>query len=275
MNLFSIRVFIGLLMTGLLPTFMFFFFLLGGYSIVWGIVVWMIMIMLCMMINWFVVLRHPLMDLMKGAGLLAMTIDSTGVIEPFIVKVGAPFIKGRLANGSIATSVFDRNTIFYTKAPRPAQLNYDSRFTDPNYDHYDFAVPKGRESSITFAFQQWPTLIYNKNMGTFLTKDALSKIETESMIKHLVIYLKVKTEELTSIMRDFARYVIEMTKPKTSFLEGKGRLFLIIGIAILIVILVGLFGPSLIGLLGGFANGARSALGSAAASTPGSLIPAK
>jgi len=255
----------GLLMTGIMPTFLFFFFLLTGYGLMWGMTIWMAMIFLCIVVFWVLILRHPLMEFMKGAGLLAFTIDSTGVIEPFIVKVQPPFVKGQLSGKKSATSIFDRNTIFYTKAPRSAQLNYNSDpKLDPNFEHYDFAVPKGRESSITFAFQQWPTLIFNKNTGTFLTKDALSKLETETMIKHLVVYLKVKTEELTSIMRDFARYVIEMTRPKTSMFEGKGKMLMIIGVVIMIIILIAMFAPSIMNILGPALSGGKSALSSAA-----------
>ena len=64
-------------------------------------------------------------------------------------------------------------------------------------------------------------MIYNKNMEAFLTKNSLAKMESESIMRHQLLYLKKKTEELTDAMRDFGRYVIEVgLRPKANFLSG-------------------------------------------------------
>jgi len=257
-NLFTVKKWSGLFIVGFVPAFLMFFFLLFGYGIVLAIVAMMIAIILGIVI-FGLLTRHPLMSLIQGEGLLVMTFDSTGVIEPFIVRVNPPFIKGKMRSGKEATSLFDRQAVFYTRNPKLGVIN-NTPTDDPDFEHYDLKVPKGKESSITFAFMQYPTFIYNKQMGAFLTKDSLAKIETEGIIKHLVLYLKVKTEELTSIMRDFARYVIELTRPKTSMFAGKGRLIMMLLFAVGIVIFVVLFLPSIISVLGPAFSAGKSAI---------------
>jgi len=263
---------------GIVPTIMFFFFLLGGFGIVYPLAAWMLSIFFCFVI-FTLLTRHPLMSMIKGQGLLGMTFDSTGVIEPFLIKVMPPFIKGRINSmKKDATSLFDREAVFYMKPPKQAELVYtgdflekDDKGREENFTHYDLRVPKGKETDITFAFQQYMTFIYNKNMGAFLTKSALSKIETEGVIKHLVLYLKVKTEELTLIMRDFARYVIEMTKPKTSFLAGKGGMliWIIFGIGILVLVLM--FAPAIMNIVGPALSAGKSTVSSGIAQIAGTV----
>jgi hypothetical protein len=279
-NLYTVKETGALLLTGILPTIMFFFFLLFGYGVVYSLVAWGVAIAICVVI-YKVMVRHPLVSVAKGSGLMGMTFDSTGVIEPFLVKVMPPFIEGEIkSQKKKAVSLFDREAIMYMKlgknGPPQAEMTQmgekeipkDLWKDDPDFIHYDLKIPKGKETDITFSFMQYPCFIYNKNMGAFLTKSALSKIETEGVIKHLVLYLKVKTEELTSIMRDFARYVIEMTKPKTSFLAGKMGYIVWIVFGAAILLLVVMFGPSIASLIGPALGGAKGAVGSAASQLP-------
>jgi uncharacterized membrane protein len=236
---------------------MFFIFILFGFGIVYAILVWMLTLVLGILL-FGVLTNHPLIKFLEGQGFLALTIDSTGVIEPFVIQIRPPFIKGKL-HGKEINSLFDRETIFYMKPPRKGELT-NSDIDDPEFTHYDLKVPKGKESQITFAFMQYPTIIYNKNLQEIMTKDALGKMETEGVIKHLVLYLKVKTEELTSAIKDFARYVVEMTKPKQSFLAGKGGIILIIFIVMVVVIMLILFAPSIMNIIGPMLNTASGSV---------------
>jgi len=221
LNLFKIKKWGSLFLVGFLPTLMFFMFILFGYGLIFAIVAWLITTTLSIFL-FNKIVRHPILQMLEGEGLLVLTLDSTGIIKPFIAKVREPF----LSIDENKTTIFDRDTIFYMKNPAKAILSKLSKdeakeklknsFND-KYDYYILRYNKEDATKITFGFEHFPVLIYNKNLDVFLTKDALANLETESIIKHLVLYLKKKTEELTSIMRDFARYVVEMTKPKKPF----------------------------------------------------------
>ncbi len=222
LNMFKIKKWAALFLVGFMPTLMFFMFILFGYGLIFAIVAWLITMVLSIFL-FNMIVRHPVLQFLEGEGLLAFTFDSSGLIEPFIAKVRLPFID---SDKYKTTSLFDRKSVFYMKKPKEATITKLSKeeakeklkekFSE-DYDYYILRYKKEDTNKITFAFEHFPVLIYNKSMDAFLTKDALAKLEEDAMIKHLVLYLKKKTEELTSIMRDFARHVVEMTKPKKPF----------------------------------------------------------
>ena len=235
-------------MCGMLPLFIFLFFLFGGYDLLMSLAGAIIGVFLGGIIM-NLMMRHPFIDLLSGEGLLVLTFDSTGVIKPYIAKVMSPFIS-TVIDGQKQDTIFDRDTVFYTGLPGKAEI----RANDPSdgFIHYDMKVKKGEETSITFGFLHYPTFIFNKNMGAFLTKDALGRMETEAVIKHLVLYLKKKTEELTSIMRDFARYVIEMSRPKANMFAGLfGNWFFWVALVIGAGIILYLIWPTISGMFAG------------------------
>jgi hypothetical protein len=86
-------------------------------------------------------------------------------------------------------------------------------------------------------------LLYNEQIGAFITKEFLSNIEKDTFAEHTVLYLNRIMEELTSVMRDFARYVIESLKPKGSIFGSKWFWIIILIVGL---ILAGLLAPSLI-----------------------------
>lgn len=247
-NLWKVKKWGGIFIAGMLPLFIFMFFLFGGYDILMSLMAAILGVFLGGIIM-SLMLKHPFIDLLSGDGLLVLTFDSTGVIKPYIAKVMSPFIS-TIIDGQKQDTIFDRDSVFYTGLPDKAEISAN----DPSdgFIHYDMKVKKGEETSITFGFLHYPTFIFNKNMGAFLTKDALGKMETEAVIKHLVLYLKKKTEELTSIMRDFARYVIEMSRPKGSMFAGIfGNWFFWIALIFGAGVLLYLFWPSIAGIFSG------------------------
>ncbi|MEM4757775.1 MAG: hypothetical protein QW184_01315 [Nanopusillaceae archaeon] len=146
---------------------------------------------------------HPLRDLIEGKGVLVLKLDSSGIIKPYIATVNQPFISFNKLK-----SLFDRKMFFYIENPEQAQIKEENEkliLEKPRKQHY-------------FVFEQYyPTLLYNEQMNSFVDKDMLSKLEDNYIISHNLNYIKVKTEELSSILRDFARYVVELTKPKPAF----------------------------------------------------------
>lgn len=72
-----------------------------------------------------------------------------------------------------------------------------------------------------FAFFHYPCLLYNDQIKSIITKDFLSNQEKEAFAEHTVLYLNRKMEELTSAIREFGRYVVELLKPKEGLFSGK------------------------------------------------------
>lgn len=203
-NVMKIKKVFGIFLAGILPLILYTMFLLSGWGLLYSSVAGIIGIILGYFI-FSLLYKHPLLQMLEGKGLLILTIDSTGVIKPFLAKANPPFVSSKLGS-----TIFDRKAVAYLKPPVSANLKNES-------DKYIIEIPKDDLHENLFSFSSFPVLIYNRNLETFLSKETLSKLELDGTIKHLVIYLKKKTEELTSIMRDFARYVVEMSKPRQTF----------------------------------------------------------
>ena len=183
----------------------------------------------------FRLMNHPVMQYLEGNGLLVLTFDSTGTIDTFLVNVKNPYISGEYRCKKTET-IFDRNSIFYMGAPQKINGIPED---NPNYEILKLQIPKKDKNEHLFGFQHFPVLIYNKNLETFLTKELLANIEKDTFVKHMILYLNRKVEDLTSSLRDFARHIIEQTRPKKSFLDSLGAMkwiMLIIVIGVLLAI---------------------------------------
>jgi hypothetical protein len=176
---------------------------------------------------------HPILDYLEGKGLLVLTLDSTGVIDSFIVGVDNPYLKGKVGNKDIET-IFDREGASYLGAPKKVAYERVPN-QDPNIEELVLKIPKDEQDSILFGFRHFPVLIYNKNMQTFLTKDILMQTEKDIFVKHQVLYLNRKIEELTSILRDFARHVVEQMRPKAGLQLGGWFKWVILFVIIVIL----------------------------------------
>lgn len=206
-------------------------------------------------------LSNPFRQMLEGKGILAFNMDSTGILRPFIVAVQPPYIRGKI-NKEIVTDVFNRSTVFNLapplKANKKAKLKPDGGITiNLNEKQYNAA---------RFGFFHFPTLIYNSQIKSFITKDFLSNEEKDTFAEHGVLYMNRKMEELTSAVRDFGRHVVELTKPKKSIFANKWVLIVVI---ILAVLLIALFAPAIISAIKGFIGGSAGGgtlLGKAAGS---------
>lgn len=183
-------------------------------------------------------MSHPVLQYLEGKGLLVLTFDSTGTIESYLVNVNNPYISG-MYRGKKAETIFDRDSVFYMGAPQKVE---GTMVEDPNYEIINLKVPKNKRNEYMFGFQHFPVLIYNKNLETFLTKEALADLEKDTFVKHMVLYLNRKVEDLTASLRDFARYIVEQTRPRTSWLSsGALKWILLIGVIILLVVILAPF----------------------------------
>ena len=62
-------------------------------------------------------------------------------------------------------------------------------------------------------------------------------MEKDTFAEHGVLYLNRKMEELTSVVRDFGRHVVETLKPKQSLFKNKWVIVIIIIFAVILLII--------------------------------------
>lgn len=170
-------------------------------------------------------LKNPFSMMLEGKGILVFNLDSTGIIKPFIVNVISPFIKGKV-DGEDIFDVYDRETVMNLATPGAAGkcVVKDNEFF--------FKISEDEFNKSRFGFYQYPVLIWNNQIKSLLTKDYLSEQEKQSFAEHGVLYLNRKLEELTSVVRDFGRYVVELTRPKDSIFSKPWFWWLIVMIAL-------------------------------------------
>lgn len=238
-NMFKVKKYVAFLTLSAIPLMAFFFTLIEAGNLLYSAFAWLIATMLMMFFSARII-SNPMLRMVEGDGILGITIDSTGVVEPFILRVIPPFVKAKL-RGKEIEDVWDRDATFYIKHPKEGQLTVAQ---DPDGNLYEVAV-LGRvgedHNEKLFAFEGHLLMIFNKALNCFLTKQSLANLENKSLIKHAVFYLNEKTEELTMQLRDFARYIIEQTKPKRFF--GMGNWFIVI-VIVAVLLLILLFLPA-------------------------------
>lgn len=201
-------------------------------------------------------IAHPMLQCIEGDGLLVLTPDSTGLIDSFIVKVSNPWLIGKYAGKKVET-IFNREIVNYLGPPKKTTATVEE---EGENEIMRMVLPKREKNNAIFTFGQMPCLLYNKNLGEFITKDAFANLERDTFVKHMVLYLNRKVEDLTSQLRDFARYIVEQTRPqKQSFLGSK--IFMIIIIMIILGVLALLVLP-LLSEAGGPVSGAFQQAGS-------------
>jgi len=188
-------------------------------------------------------LKNPFSDMLEGKGILALKIDSTGIIKPFIVSLDPPFVYGKLGKKWIR-GIFDRSSVFNFAAPVKATKTAKTQ-GNCGRKVLSFVLDENRANEGRFGFFQYPCIIYNAQINSIITKDFLSNNEKEMFAEYQVLYLNRKTEELSSLLRDFGRHVVESTKPRSSIFGNK---WLWIGVAILVGFLIIMFAPAVVGI---------------------------
>lgn len=253
MNFYVAKKWVMMFLTGIIPTVVFITFLFAGFGLLMAMLI-VFFVALIMVLITSKMLMHPLTGLIEGKGMLTLTLDSTGFIESFLVSAeNQPFVRG-IFRGRQVETMFDRDITQYLIPPQNGRL-VDATMINAQGKAVGkrkvLIMPTQEEKAdYLFAFGSYPTFIYNKVLGTFLQKSLFSNFEQHTFVRHAVMYLLKKTEELSASVRDFARYIVEQIKPHKSFWEGKKwLLYLILGVAIVIFIL--LFLPSILSAFSG------------------------
>jgi len=196
-------------------------------------------------------IKTPFRSLVEGNGVLALEIDSTGIIKSFIMGVYPPYLRGKDAFGDNIEEVFNRDTIFQFATPVKGGKVQQGQGKD-NKVRTALVLNEEDYNKARFGMLQYPCVIFNKQLGCLVTKDWLSDQEKQSFAEHQVLYLNRKVEELSGHVRDFARHVVNQIQPSQFGKFAKIALvILIIGLVILGVI----FAPSIWSAISGVAGG--------------------
>lgn len=206
-------------------------------------------LLFCILIS-NMLLKNPFSNMLEGKGMLGINLDSTGILSFFNLRVLPPYLQGKFFGKEI-NDVFDRNCVFSIDPPNKE----DGSVRYNNDGSVEMVMKKNIANKARFQALQYPCMIWNNHIKSFITKEFISEKEKDTTAEHGLLYLNRKVEELTSVMRDFARYVVETTKPKINFFQGKGGILLIVGVIIVFIIIAILFGPAIWSTLQNTAGG--------------------
>lgn len=191
---------------------------------------------------------NPFTAMIEGRGLLALKIDSTGIITPFLMGVKSPFVEGNVG-GKKFRDAFDREAVFSLTTPRVveevAQGDADGGIT--------FTLSEKKLNEGRFALFHYPVLLYNAQLQTIITKDWFADGEKRAFAEHGLLYLNRITEDLTSATRDFGRHVVDLLKPGESIFGNKW--FWVIVVGGLVVLAIFFLPPLIEGLQGSMGAG--------------------
>jgi len=321
LNLYKVRVYGGLVL-GPLISVIAFFIVLNFYGFLWSLAGLFVGVA-CSVVFGKLMIKNAFSDLLEGNGVLALDVNSTGVIQPFIVSVQSPYIRNKKLG---VDDIFDRAavmqlaTVQHAREPltqeangirivlqksamvKLKELHKDVGILELNKDEYsvlkrekDKIVIQLTESALKtlkqktqdnmtilelnedeynkgrFALFHYPCLIYNSQIKSIVTKDFLADQEKSAFAEHGILYLNRKVEELTNVVRDFGRYVVELTKPQGGGLLSKWWVWAII--IVFVGILVAMFAGPVITAIKGTMGTASGAVQQAAGNAGGSVLP--
>lgn len=186
---------------------------------------------------------NPFTKMVEGRGLLALKVDSTGIITPFMLRVQSPFIRGKV-NGKEFRDAFDRETVFSLTAPREV----DEAAVGEENGGIKFSLSEKKLNEGRFALFHYPVILYNAQLQTVITKDWFADEEKKAFAEHGLLYLNRITEDLTTHTRDFGRHVVDLLKPGESIFQNKW--FWIIVVAGLLILAVFFLPPLIEGFQG-------------------------
>jgi hypothetical protein len=229
-----------------------------------------------------ILLKNPFTDMLEGKGVLSFNIDSTGIIQPFLIRIAQPYLHGKL-NGKNIKDVFDRKAVFTLTAPKKVEKKgwWNTKGKVPEGAECNAVGVEDKEkkggivyylsekvlNASRFGFYQWPCMIWNDHLKCFITKEYISNLESTSFAEHQILYMNRQMEDLTAHTRDFGRYVVEAIKPISGIFRSPWFwIILVVFIAIMII----LFLPAIIGEA---KDMMASAAGNIAPSPSGAVTP--
>lgn len=191
-------------------------------------------------------LKNPFSVMIEGGGVLALDINSTGVIRPFVLSVVPPFVIGKFF-GSQIRDVFDRKSTASISAPVVSK----SLVVKDENGGVSISLTNEDYNNSRFALNHFPCLIFNSQLGKMVSKEFICDNEKSVLAEHLLLYVSSQMESLKQSLLNFGRYVVETTKPKQEWYKSKVFVYVLIGIAVFLIIV--LFAPKILAVLQGSA----------------------
>lgn len=248
---YFIKKWIAYILCGALPIMFFIMSILISGDLIIAYIMGIMGIIICAVMS-NKLLHHPFSALVEGSGIVTLDVNSTGIIGCFISQMSnPPKIIGIMNRLKHVTDVYERDLVHTLFVPYKGVLVDAVEVDVDSGEHIGkcqvLKMPEKNDYNKLFSFEGKPTFIYNRNLDMYVGKDYLSRMETESTLQHSINHLLNLGKHLSENVDPFARYVVEMTRPKKSWLSGKMKWILIAIIVIMIVVLLAMFAPSFIG----------------------------
>lgn len=242
----------ALILAGVIPALSF-FMILTFYGLIFGTLAFVVSILFMYFVS-SRLLKNPFTDMLEGNGILVIRFDSTGIIQPFIMQVQSPFIKGKL-NKKPVSDVFNRETVY--QMAEPIKLSEKAIIENETITVPEKALSISEYNKARFGLYQYPVLVWNDQLKSFITKDWLSEKETMAFATHNILFLNRTLEDLSFSIRNFARHVVETIRPGTNILANKWTWIIVVGF---LLVLAAMFAPALIQNFQNLAQTASSAI---------------
>ena len=262
--MYLVKKWIAFMLLSTMPLMVFILCLIGPFDLLWSLsITGMVIIVLCFVARRL--LRHAFTAFLDGSGIVTFDISSTGVISALLALMPEPpKINTRLGAKNVS-DMYERDLVHTFIVPKKATLCSGLVVNDEMFNMLKenlgsdavetdlLKMPKEDHNKL-FMFEGKPTFVYNRNLDMFVGKDMLSKLETESTLLHAANHITHLIKNLSEAVDPFARYVVELTAPKKSWLAGKMKWILIALVVIVIIIMVALLLPAMLSGMGGLQN---------------------
>jgi len=234
-NPFVLKKFMALLLPPLITTTSFYVGL-TFYRSIWFGIAFMLGGMLISVIIANMLLNNPFRAMLEGKGLMMLDINSTGIMQPYIMRLELPFIKGNKGDKEIKDT-FDREKIVNLAPPisckkTTAKLDKEGGVS---IDLETLKLEKEKLNQSRFAFFHFPVILYNSVIKSVVDKNFLSENEQEAFTDHLAYHLLNSLEETSNTLRHLTRYVAEQLRPVQQLFKNKWVLVLVIVIVLIFI----------------------------------------
>lgn len=241
-NIFVIKKTMAYILSSMLPLM---FFVVGLMITRGNIYASLAITFLPIALFWLVfgkLLKNPLTDVVEGKGMAALTLDSTGIIQPFNVSLyQGKYIKGGLHEKEVK-DVFDRESVSTLK---PSKKGLYKQFSDGSLLLY---LPAKDADAAKFGMMSYVTFIWNKQLESFVTKDVLGDTEHKIFAEHNIRFLNALAEDTHLQIRNFARHAIDQgLRPIKNILKSEIFVYFIVGVLLVVGLI---FAPQIIQFLG-------------------------
>jgi hypothetical protein len=245
-NSYVIKKNIALLIVALVPLIVYVVFS-TFYNMILGIISFVLTLIIVIPLAGLL-MRHPFRSIIEGEGLLALDLNSTGVLQPFILQKKGEWVSNEPKG---IMRLYNRRNVHYMKPPLKAEyydlttiefndvtniqmeamgLNPDEpqdidkikKFVDEIKNNWYYTIPdndtlseynlivypKQKATDLRFQLESYITFLYNDNLKDFLTKDDIQNIEAKGIIFNKLEYASRKAEAIGVSMQNFGRYVM-------------------------------------------------------------------